>query len=186
MAEVEYQNAKYEIANASEAWFTIGGQYAWGQLWAFTFGAYGDLHVLVWQQDVEAALEDAAEYLEYMKYWGHLMAHDSDELQELYREAADELFGEDHGDLDSDQQEEAWEAATADLTYTEAGYLTSYEWGVVEVTEETLIRRALEASVIEDPDQLDDDDDGPLDDKLRELGATEREALGVVTRIWKD
>ena len=105
--------------------------------WLFSFGAYGDTHVLVLGFDgVYDALEAAAEWL--AKYApGHLMAHDSDELKELYREACDEheVSYEElaRGELDGNPEaDEVEQTATTDLTYTESGYLTSCEWFVTE------------------------------------------------------
>ncbi len=93
-----------------------------------SFGAVGTTHLLVWGH-LDDALETAAEWLaEHAP--GHIMAHDSDELQELFNEAMGELYPESESidDLDPEQVERCQEQATADLTYTEAGYLTSYEW----------------------------------------------------------
>jgi hypothetical protein len=85
-------------------------------LFLFSFGAYGDTFVAVWDNHLEDALEEVGGFLvEYLP--GHITQHDDPHLKELYEEAKEE------GDEDS------WDA---DLTYTESGYLTSYEWSVDE------------------------------------------------------
>jgi 8-oxo-dGTP pyrophosphatase MutT (NUDIX family) len=82
---------------------------------------------MVWEASLEDALETAAGWLADNAP-GLIMSPDDPELDVLYREACEEL-GE---DPDSGEGPgDAWEQATADLTYTESGYLTSYEWGIV-------------------------------------------------------
>lgn len=106
-------------------------------LFYFSFGAYGDLHVLVWSKGVEDALETAAEY---MKDEGHIgIFVDDENLKELAIEAREEL-GPDASD------DEIYEQGTADLTYTESGYIPSFEWWVDEVTDPSLLSAAKAAS----------------------------------------
>lgn len=96
-----------------------------GGAYLFTFGAYRCTRLLVWARSVEDGLEDAAAWLaDHAK--GHLV-HD-DYLTELHNEARAELAEE--GLEDDELEERAHEQATVDLTYTESGYLTSYEWWV--------------------------------------------------------
>lgn len=93
-----------------------------------TFGAYGATYCYVWADCLDDALECAAEWL--LKHApGHIMAHDSEALQALVREAADEL-GLPDDDVDHQDWGRAYEAATVDMTYTESGYLRSWEWGI--------------------------------------------------------
>lgn len=107
-------------------------------LWDFQFGAYGDTHVLVWtgkhsaNRGIEDALEEAAGALADLGFKGHFV--DEDEIAKLMVEAQEE-----DPDLD---EEEAFEAATTDMTYTESGYLTSYEWHVGEHHDGDLYDRA--------------------------------------------
>ena len=111
--------------------YAIGNDPGWahnvlvhgGTLWDFQFGTPGPTHVLIWDpynQGLEASLEEAAEWLEEHEP-GLLVSNE--ELQELFDEAKAEGLDED----------EAMEQATADLTYTEAGHLTSYEWLANEI-----------------------------------------------------
>lgn len=106
-------------------------------LFAFGFGAYGATRLLVWGGgDIEDALTDATGWLEQYAP-GHLSSEDQVAL------LMDEVREEDP-DL---SEEEAYEQATADLTYTEAGYLTSYEWTVDDVRKGTpLYQASFEAS----------------------------------------
>jgi hypothetical protein len=99
----------------------------------FWFGSCGTTYVLAYGKGIDSALESAAQWLaDYAP--GHIMPHDSEELQELLREARIEFRKEnqrledpDHG---SEDMSRVYESATADLTYTESGYLTSYDWGI--------------------------------------------------------
>lgn len=99
--------------------------------WILRFGTVGSTYVMVWGS-LESALETAASWLADNAP-GHIMTHDSDELQELFNEAMQELYphAESIDDLDESEVSACQEQATADLTYTEAGYLTSYEWDIV-------------------------------------------------------
>lgn len=114
------------------------GKYGREQLFRFGFGTVGTTFLLVWARGVESGLEIAAGWLE-TNAPGHLMVHSSEELKQLYDEAREEL-GEDADEEEIDQQ------ATADLTYTESGYLTSYEWTVDDVTDKKLVEAAVYAS----------------------------------------
>lgn len=88
-------------------------------LFGLHFGAYGWTRVLVWARSLETALEEAC---------GWLADHapgifvDQQALQELERE-----YREEHPDADDD---DVASEAYADLTYTESGYIPSYEWGI--------------------------------------------------------
>lgn len=95
----------------------------------FAFGACAPTYVLVYGNSLEDCLEDAASWLaEHAP--GHIIAHDSDALRDLMGEACRDL-GVNPAEPGSPDYDAAWEQATADLTYTEAGYLTSYEWFIV-------------------------------------------------------
>jgi hypothetical protein len=99
--------------------------------YVLSFGAVGTTHLLVWGNGLDDALEEAAEYLADNAP-GHIMRHDSDELGELLNEAMGELYPQ-YDSFEALTSELQWaceEKATADLTHTEAGYLTSYEWFV--------------------------------------------------------
>lgn len=99
------------------------------------FGACGPTFLMVWEHSLEDALETAAGWLADNAP-GLIMPAFGEEHMGLLKEACEErgLTLEqwqalcDAGDgTYSDIQEDA----EADLTYTEAGYLTSYEWGIV-------------------------------------------------------
>lgn len=127
-----------ELVNPSDK----PGKYGREQLFRFGFGTVGTTFLLVWARGVDSGLEIAAGWLE-TNAPGHLMTHDSPEINELYAEAREEL-GEDADEEEVEQQ------ATADLTYTESGYLTSYEWTVDDVTDKKLFGAAVYASDLAD------------------------------------
>jgi hypothetical protein len=85
------------------------------------FGAYGGTRLMVWANDLDSALELAGEWLLHYAP-GHVIRHDSEDLRTLISEAREE-----NPDLSEDS---VYELATADLTYTESGYIVSYEWGI--------------------------------------------------------
>jgi hypothetical protein len=106
--------------------------------WLFSFGVYGWTRILWYGNSLEDGLEECAAWLaEHAP--GHIMTHDDPELARLYREAGEELgmhwdalntpWGWEH---ENDKLSRITELAEADLTYTESGYLTSYEWTVTE------------------------------------------------------
>lgn len=119
-------------------------------LYHFAFGAYGGTHLLVWGGNMDDALEEAADWLAENAP-GYLMKHGSEEMDELYKEAC-----ENHGvvwtgfksEINQRLMSAICQDVEADLTYTEAGWLTSYEWWVNGTT--GLLRtRALRASEFE-------------------------------------
>lgn len=91
------------------------------------FGQIGVTRLFIWARSLEAALEEAGGVLAD-HFPGLIMQHDDPELKELYDEALGELA--DEGDGDEPDEGEVMEKAMADLTYTESGYIPSYEWGI--------------------------------------------------------
>lgn len=85
----------------------------------FQFGAYGDTRLLVFANGLDSGLETAAEWLAENAP-GHLS-----QLDDFPAEA-----------LDSDGQ-------PVDHTYTESGYLASWEWTVDEVDRSEWVEHAL-------------------------------------------
>ena len=124
-------------------------------VYLFTFGSYGSCSLfVVGDGDLSAALESAAEWLKENAP-GHLTP--CDEVENLYREACEELDFDPDTECD-DERSKAYELATADLTYTEAGYLTAYEWFAVEVDLPPLVTRIIHAAIWADTeDELLDD-----------------------------
>lgn len=99
------------------------------------FGACGPTRLMVWANGLEDALEEAAEWLAENAP-GLIMTHDSEELRSLVREACEER-GISYDDMPwrgDDDAQEAWndacDAATVDHTYTESGWIPSWEWGI--------------------------------------------------------
>ena len=108
-----------------------------GTAFLFQFGTVGTLRVLAFDSSLESALETAAGWLSENAP-GHLMPYGSDDHRDLIREAIedsghtwDEWKALEHsmGDLPR-WATDAIESAESDLTYTESGFLTSYEWWV--------------------------------------------------------
>ena len=100
----------------------------------FSFGAYGSTMCLVHApaDHVNDALEDAAEWL---KEAAPGMFCD-DQIYEAYREA---LNGREPGECSDEECDAAREYAEQDCTYTESGWLPSYEWHVDTVTRRDLL-----------------------------------------------
>jgi hypothetical protein len=112
-------------------------------LFFFQFGVVGTTNVLVWQKadHIDSALEEAAGWLE-----SHAPGDLSD-LAEEYKYALKEAREELGEDADEEELEEkAREIAEADMTYTESGWLTSYEWFVNELFDGELFEAALYVS----------------------------------------
>lgn len=105
-----------------------------------SFGACSPIHLMVWGH-FEDALETAAEWLADNAP-GHIMleGHGNDKrdprLDELMAETCEEKglvwpIPDDIDWSDSDAMQPYWDAeqdAYSGLTYTQRGYLTSYEW----------------------------------------------------------
>lgn len=111
--------------------------YMQNSVFAFAFGAYGWTRLIVWQASdhVEDALETAGEWLaEHAP--GILMSEE--EVGKLVDEAKEE--NPELGD------EDAFQEATQDLTYTESGWIPSWEWTVSEFTDGDLYDVTLAAS----------------------------------------
>jgi len=130
MAEAKFQynagghDLTYHIANPDEV--TDAFELAWsragsGMLWVFQFGAVGTTRVIVWGHQLADALEFAAEYLKDQGWVGYF---DDEQIEEAYKEAKEEGLSD----------YEAQEQATTDMTYTESGYIPSWEWHVSEIT----------------------------------------------------
>ncbi len=101
-----------------------------GSLWLFSFGAYADRRVLVWEDSLEDALEEAAGCLQEAAPGTFV---DQESLDDLYKEALAASVEAGDDPEDEEVQSRAYETATTDLTYTESGYLPSWEWTVDEV-----------------------------------------------------
>lgn len=94
-------------------------------VYVFQFGAYGDTWVAVLNENFDDALDIATEWL--AEYAPGLLVSD-EEMKSAYDEALKELV-EGGADPDDEQtQQKAQEQAETDLTYTESGYLRSWEW----------------------------------------------------------
>lgn len=110
----------------------------WNKTGAFCiqFGAYACTMFLVWAGSFDDALEIAAEAAKEAGFDGLFTEPD-------YADAAKELELDPETE-DEDGQEKIREHAETDLTYTESGWIASYEWHGHEVTEGPLLQ-ALEA-----------------------------------------
>ena len=202
----DYRGATYYLALEPNAWEWFKGWTATGgesgPIFDMQFGTFGTLHVIVFadsNEGLEGAIEEAAALLAD-EAPGHIMEPDSEELADLYREAFSDLFPEHEERMESTdswfdmttdrEQEQVREQAEADLTYTESGYLTSYEWGVAEVFPGTpLFGRAFWEALQADPDNVEyiadyieeeEMSDGAVSARLTELGVSADDRL----HIW--
>ena len=108
---------RIEIANPAEKGFGT-------KPYLFQFGVFGTTSVLAYGYGIEEALEEAAEYLAKCEYFGHITPHGED----LGCDCADPYECDSH-------------------TYTEAGWLTSHEWFVGDVTRDALIAEFADKTV---------------------------------------
>jgi hypothetical protein len=103
------------------------------QSFVLWFGACGPTYLLVYANGLDSALKTAADWLAENAP-DHLMSAWGEDHTALVREACEEAGlpypPPDDADLETDGYYYAQSDAEADLTYTEAGYLTSYEWGI--------------------------------------------------------
>jgi len=132
----------------------------------FYFGAYGGLRVLVYRssgyQGVEDCLEAAAATMKDAGKTG--LFTDASAVAGLVSEAEEEGY----------EGDDAYEQATADLTYTEAGYLTSYEWSVSDIHPGDAVYGAGVAKALETRPYLADNDEWPdIEKTLATSGASE-------------
>ncbi len=96
-------------------------QWLWSStLWRFDIGACGPTHIYVWEDSLEEALEIAAAYIRDRGWNGLFTEPELDDArEELGAQASDEAV---------------FDAATQEMTYTESGYLLSYEWWGREIS----------------------------------------------------
>lgn len=140
-----------DVVNPNDAhWYT--------RLYCLWFGAVGTTKVYVWARSFEDALEEAAGYLADQGWRGYFTEPDyRDAARDEYAEregvgweAGDhptsryarvraaypdesDPFAPYRDDIDEEEWGEAVRGrAEADLTYTESGYIASWEWGGVE------------------------------------------------------
>ncbi len=150
------------------------------RLWWFQFGPYTGTNVFVWagpaHRGVDSALEEAAGWL-VDNAPGHIMEHNAPELKELIVEAMEELYPDkswkdfQHEAGQHEWAQEVEEQAFADLTYTESGYLTSYEWTVNELSDgDELYAEVFEASVDDLLEDMDQDDVDKANAAAKRLG----------------
>lgn len=119
---IEVSKGRFPIL-ANENWdaIFIATDRAWdpGHAWVFSFGAYGNTHVAVDGHCLEDALEIAAEVL--------LQVAPGLFVQPEYPPGIH--------DMDDDSAAALAAEAEVDLTYTESGWLNSWEWSVQDSTE---------------------------------------------------
>ena len=96
---------RIEVANPDEKGFGT-------TLFLFQFGCVGTTNILAYGYSVDAALEEAADKLVELGYFGHITPHDAPK-DDLGCDCDDPFECDSH-------------------TYTEAGWLTSYEWTYTE------------------------------------------------------
>lgn len=146
----------------------------------FTFGPYGGVRVLVYRSSGYRGLDDCLEVAAAtLKDAGKTGLFTSDaEIAELVKEAEEEGY----------EGDEAYDEATADLTYTEAGYLTSYEWSVSEIRWGSDLYGAGVAKALEGRPYLADTSDSyeEIEDVLRKAGASDTRIAKAIKAIEAD
>ncbi len=157
--EFKFGNRTYEIAEDGDPYAAIEVMTKGGSLYDMWFGAVGTTRILVWaayNEGFEGAFEIAVGEL------GPGYFTPDDEIRELVEEAQAEGLDE----------EEAFEQATTDLTYSEAGWIPSWEWGGNEIHvspgakyAESLVWEAFNASLNEA--ELDEDEWEDVDQLLK-------------------
>jgi len=113
------------VVNASDKQWSRHSYLLW-------FGLISPIYLLIYDNSLDSAIETAGSWLaEHAP--GHLMEMHGEEheglLQEACQDAGLEYPPKDYSDMDPYWK--AFQDAEADLTYTESGYLTSYEWGII-------------------------------------------------------
>lgn len=105
-----------------------------------SFGSYGSTHLMVYARNLEDALEECADYCaDHLP--GFIMLHgNGNDVRDPHLDALmSEACAEQTPPLawpipdDCDEMQPYWDIeqdAYADLTHTERGYLTSYEWTI--------------------------------------------------------
>lgn len=104
--------------------------------WTLWFGMYSPTLLFYWKrdrgEDLEGALEESAEFLDDAGWKGHFVSQEN--INENYIEATieinEKLGKSKDANLSDHDAELAQDRATADLTYTESGYIDSQEWGI--------------------------------------------------------
>jgi hypothetical protein len=142
---------------------------------AFHFGAYGDTCLLVWTKgsDWEGATETAVAWLS--EYKPGILTSEA-EVAQLVKEAR-----QDDPSLD---EEQAFEQATADLTYTESGWLSSAEVNGYEVRKDKPIYEAAVQASKEDA--VGDPPSGGLASNAELLDQlVQRTAEGMELKDWE-
>ena len=111
--------------------------YMKNSIFAFAFGAYGWTRLIVWEASdhIDDALEKAGEWL--AEHAPGILTSE-EEIGKLIEEAKEE-----DPSLDD---EDAFSTATQDMTYTESGWIPSWEWTVSEFTDGDLFDVTLKAS----------------------------------------
>lgn len=94
-------------------------------VYLLSIGVMGDLLLAVWADSVESAVEEAVEYL--ARHGREHLVSD-EELRELMLE----VQREDPRATD----DELFDAATVDITVTDAGMIGSDEWSILDTTED--------------------------------------------------
>ena len=125
---VKINGISYTVINPanyewSYDWYRAFGGWSDTNVYAWSLGAVGGTHLISIGSSYEEGIEEIAEWCAENAP-GHLI--DFSEMAELEKEAREELGP-------NAEQWEVDDLAQADLVYTEAGYMTSYEMAVHEL-----------------------------------------------------
>ncbi|MCH9837175.1 hypothetical protein K0U83_16030 [bacterium] len=145
----------------------------------FTFGPYGGVRVLVYASSGYKGLDDrlevAAATLRDAGMDGLFVS--DEEMRELLAEA----------EAEGHEGDDAYQQAEADLTYTEAGYLTSYEWAVNDLYPGHEVYGAGVAKYVEkNPDLFDDETGEEIEAVLEKAGASDPRIERAYQAVFSD
>jgi len=146
----------------------------------FTFGPYGGVRVLVYASSGYGGLDDrlevAAATLRDAGMDGLFMS--DEEMRDLLAEAEAEGY----------EGDEALQQAEADLTYTEAGYLRSYEWAVNDLYPGSKVYGAGVAKTLVHRPYLADTADSyeEIEAVLKKAGASEKRIKSALDAVEAD
>ena len=175
-----YNRDLYRVDGESNAYDAA----RWGHdAYLFCFGSYGDVRVAVFRSaglsSLDDCLEAAASALADEGMRGIVMPHGSRDLADLFTEAREELSAGGAEPTD----EEIHDLATRDLTYTEAGYLTSYEWGVTDLRHGSRLYGNLAAVWLQEHPDWTHDEPEEIEAVLRKAGAADNRIRSALDAI---
>jgi len=191
-ADTEEDEDRVEFTHDGQSYLTPDSAWTWGAAqdgdaaWLFWFGAVGSTAVLIYEKmDLADALEAAAE--EAPDYFYEIE-------DDVYQEAAQDLYpeemakaeeGDDWSDMLSPGERDAVrEQAEMDMTYTETGWIPSWEWGVQEIEPPNALYAAgVVAYLTSHGADVVDESNEEVEETLTGIGATAAQVKKVIAAL---